>query len=217
MEQLLHELSATLLNLPSEHPLIVGIDGKDASGKTTFANILGEHLSRMTDREIVRVSLDNFFNPRSVRSQQKDQARGCYEDTFDDAGIVQYLLDPVRSESLTYAEKIFDYATDMAVPVKMKPLAADAIVVVDGVFLQKPLFRVYWDYVVLLEVDNEVAIERGSVRDTTRIGDVRSAREKYINRYMASQKLYYDECDPLRRADMVIDNTDYNQPRVVQG
>lgn len=203
-----------VLSLPSDRPLLIGIDGKDASGKTTFANNLTEVLRSKTNREIIRISLDDFFNPRAVRSHQQDQARGCYDDTFNIEGIQKQLLEPLRSTN-TYTAKIFDYKTDSPVEIVEHTASSDAIVIVDGVFLQRPEFRDYWDYTALLEVSDEIAIERGTVRDTERIGDTETARQKYINRYIASQKIYYDECRPRNRASLVVDNTDYDKPKIV--
>jgi uridine kinase len=212
--RILKQITSTLSNIGKQRPLLVGIDGKDASGKTTFANNLASVLRSQTNREIIRVSLDDFFQPRAIRSHQEDQARGCYDDTFDITGILNYLLLPVQSNG-TYTTKIFDYKSDSSVEVVTASASSDAIFVIDGVFLQRPEFRDYWDYTVLLDVSDETAIERGAVRDTGRIGDLESARQKYIKRYIASQKIYYDECDPQKRASIVVDNTDYENPVIV--
>ena len=44
----------------------VGVDGVDGAGKTTFADELARAL-RAEGRPVVRVSLDDFHNPRAVR------------------------------------------------------------------------------------------------------------------------------------------------------
>lgn len=210
-QQVLKQISSNLLKIESSTPLLVGIDGKDASGKTTFANNLANILTEQTDREIIRISLDNFFQPRAIRSQQANQARGCYEDTFDITGIINHLLSPIRSNG-TYTTKIFDYKSDSSVEISPSTASPDALFLIDGVFLQRPEFRKYWDYTVLLDVSDETAIERGSIRDKGRIGDLELARQKYISRYITSQKIYYDECEPQNRASIIIDNSDYEKP-----
>jgi uridine kinase len=212
--QVLRQIASNTLTINAPQPLLLGVDGKDASGKTTFANNLAAVLNEQTQREVIRVSLDDFFQPRAIRSRQTDQARGCYEDTFDNAGIIKYLFNPIRSNN-TYTTKIFDYKSDSPVGIISASATPDAIFVIDGVFLQRPEFREYWDYTVLLDVSDETAIERGAVRDTGRIGDLEAAREKYINRYIASQKIYYDECEPQKIASIIIDNTDYENPVVI--
>ena len=207
-------IAKNILALPHERPLLVGIDGKDASGKTTFADNLATTLAAATEREVIRISLDDFFLPRAIRSRQNDQARGCYEDTFDISGIVEHLFTPIRN-LFTYTSKIFDYKNDMPVDIETKAVSANALFILDGVFLQRPEFRKYWDYTVLLDVSDETAIARGAVRDTGRISDIEAACIKYINRYIASQKIYYSECNPAQRANIVIDNTDFSNPVIV--
>ena len=173
-------IAKNILALPHERPLLVGIDGKDASGKTTFADNLAATLAAATEREVIRISLDDFFLPRAIRSRQNDQARGCYEDTFDISGIVEHLVTPIRNH-FTYTSKIFDYKNDMPVDIETKAVSANALFILDGVFLQRPEFRKYWDYTVLLDVSDETAIARGAVRDTGRISDIEAACIKYIN------------------------------------
>jgi uridine kinase len=213
-QRILELLISKILDIKTSTPLLIGVDGKDASGKTTFANSLSSVLQKQAEREIIRVSLDDFFQPRALRSHQENQAIGCYEDTFDIQGIINYLLAPIKSNR-SYTTKIFDYKTDTSIDIITQYAASDAIFVIDGVFLQRPEFREYWDYTVLLDVSDETAIERGAVRDTNRIGDIEAARSKYINRYIASQKIYYDECEPQKRSDIIIDNTDYKNPIVL--
>ncbi len=213
-QRILKLISYNILSIETSVPMLIGIDGKDASGKTTFADSLSTTLQKQSDREIIRVSLDDFFQPRSIRSWQKNQARGCYEDTFDIQGIIKHLLAPIKSSGM-YTAKIFDYKTDTSISIITKNTSSNAIFVIDGVFIQRPEFREYWDYTVLLDISDKTAIERGSVRDTDRIGDLESARQKYINRYIASQEIYYDECKPQAKANIIIDNTDFNNPIVI--
>ena len=210
----LNLIASNVLNINTPTPLLVGIDGKDASGKTTFANNLVDVIQKQISREIIRVSLDDFFQSRAIRSTQTYQARGCYEDTFDIKGIIEHLFTPIKTTGI-YTTKIFDYKTDSStdiIPVQASP---DAVFVIDGVFLQRPEFREFWDYTVLLDVSDETAIGRGAIRDTNRIGNIEAARNKYINRYIASQKIYYDECEPQNRASIIVDNTDFKNPIVV--
>lgn len=207
-------IASNILSIKSSLPLLIGVDSKDASGKTTFANNLSSTLQKRTDREIIRVSLDDFFQPRSVRSRQENQASGCYEDTFNIKGIIGHLFASIKTDG-TYTAKIFDYETDSSVKIKSTRASLNAVFVIDGVFLQRPEFREYWDYTILLDVSDDTAIKRGSIRDTSRIGNIEAARQKYIDRYIASQNIYYDECNPREKANIIIDNTDYENPIVI--
>ena len=52
-----------------ERPLRVAVDGITAAGKTTFADQLSVALAAV-GVQVIRVSMDGFHNPRSVRYRQ---------------------------------------------------------------------------------------------------------------------------------------------------
>lgn len=128
-----------------------------------------------------------------------------------------YVIEPLQANgSHVYRTKIFDYATDRAALSKDEKTDDNAIVIIDGAFLFRDDLVDYWSLKVLLEVDNEIIIDRGAKRDTKRIGSYEKAREQYVNRYVASQEIYYRQAHSFERADVVINNDDYLAPRVVK-
>ncbi len=210
-------ISDEILSKQIDRPLLVAINGKDASGKTTMADNLAQHVSEKTTRQIIRISVDDFMNERAVRYTLTESAgRSCYEYTFNFVDFVKYALLPLHQNgSCTYKNKIFDHATDTATTSPDKVANADAIIVVDGVFLYKRDLANYWDLKILLRTDDEVVIERGARRDEERIGSYAEAKRKYIERYIASQTIYYDEEKPERAANIIVDNNDINAPFIV--
>lgn len=216
--QQVYERLANTIPMPSTSPYIVAISGKDASGKTMFADGLAAYLHAITNREIIRISADDFMNERSVRrTPTASEGETCYRYTFNFDAFKQYVLVPLQQGgSLTYKTKVFDYGLDQPMVSEDKQASADAIIIIDGVFLFKDDLVTYWSLKVLLEVDDATAILRGATRDTARVGSYEAAREAYINRYIVSQAIYYAEANPLERADIVIDNTNYQSPKVIK-
>ena len=51
---------------------------------------------------------------------------------------------------------------------------------------------------------------RGIERDKILLGTKEEAKEKYIKRYHKSSLFYNNECQPESNADLVIDNTDFD-------
>jgi len=92
-------------------------------------------------------------------------------------------------------------------------LAVERNVVVDGVFLHHPDLRDLWHLSVFLEVDRDVALERALARDEGRMED---ARERYANRYVPGETRYLEEVAPAAAADVVLDTTDLDRPRLVR-
>jgi uridine kinase len=84
-------------------------------------------------------------------------------------------------------------------------------VIVDGVFLHHPDLRDLWDLTIFLSVDREVARERGIARDESWMAGV---RERYRTRYVPGETRYLEEVDPEALADLVIDTTELERPRL---
>jgi uridine kinase len=90
-------------------------------------------------------------------------------------------------------------------------VAARGTLIVDGVFLLHPELRDLWDLTVFLAVDRELARERGIERDASWM---ENARERYATRYVPGETRYLEEVDPESVADVVVENTDFDRPRL---
>ncbi len=211
-------LSEKILSTESDAPILIAINGKDGSGKTMMADLLADFLSSKTNREIIRISVDDFMNRRAIRYTPAASAgRGCYDYTFNFDGFIKNVLIPLQANgSWEYRIKIFDHATDAESHSPIQTATKDAIIIVDGVFLYKQNLVNYWDLKILLDTDDETAIERGAQRDTERLGSYEVARQKYIDRYIASQTIYYNEESPQERADIIIDNNKVDSPFIIK-
>ena len=209
-------ISKSILELSSKSPSLIAISGKDASGKTIMANILAEYLKKKTSRQIIRISADDFMNQRSIRrTPTGSEGESCYKYTFNFDLLKKFVLEPLQvNGSYIYKTKVFDQSTDCEMISDNQKANDDAIVIIDGVFLFRKDLVNYWSLKVLLETDDDVLIERGALRDAVRIGSYIEARDKYINRYIASQTIYYNEEYPEKVADIIVNNNDYNSPVV---
>lgn len=78
-----------------------------------------------------------------------------------------------------------------------------------------PEINSHWDYRVWLEVDPETSLRRGTERDKDTPGAGSGAIHR--DRYLPAELLYLSEVDPLRLADVVIDNSMFDQPRIIRG
>ena len=90
-----------------------------------------------------------------------------------------------------------------------------AVLVFDGVFLHRPELRDRWQLSVHLHVPGAVSLRRAMARDVTRFGGVGEVERRYRSRYLPGQALYRPEADPLRHADVVVDNSDPSNPELL--
>ena len=192
----------------------VAIDGPDGAGKTRFADDLAAVL-RARRRPVVRVSVDGFHHPRAIRHRRgRNSPEGFWSDSYDYARFRADVLDPFGPNgSRCYRVAANDVATDT--PLTLEPQLAEpgAVLVVDGIFLQRHELADAWDLTVFLDAPFTETAKRMAGRD----GTDPDPEHPRTRRYVAGQRLYYAACDPQRRADILIDNADFDAPRVLRG
>ncbi len=212
-EAVLDRLADLIVAIRPPHVVRVAVDGVDAAGKTTLADELVP-LVEGRGRPVVRATLDGFHRPRSERYRQGPASpAGYYHDSFDYDALRRELLQPLcPGGSRRYRARVFDLHSDE--PVRDAPAVApiDAVLLVDGVFLLRPELNDLWDFRVFVEVDGGEALKRALIRDERLFGSADEALRRYRTRYAPGQRLYLDEVDPVRLADVVFENTDVSSP-----
>jgi uridine kinase len=189
---------------------MVAVDGMSGSGKTTFADDLALAL-RARDETVFRASADDFHRPKADRYQRgRFSAEGYYRDAFDTATMRRVLLDPFRMGGDTgFVLAAFDLERDAPLVQEWTTGPADAILLVDGVFLQRPELRGLWNYTIWLDVPEDVGVRRIGERDGT---DLDPATE-LNRRHFGAQELYRGEVDPPAAASAIVDARDLDLPR----
>jgi uridine kinase len=208
-------LADRIAALQLAHPVRVAVDGVDAAGKTTLANELAERLA-VDGRPVIRASVDGFHRPRAERYRWgRDTPRGYYEDAFDYPALHAALLLPLGpGGSRRYRRAVFDFLTDAPLAAPEEDAPANAVLLLDGVFLLRPELDDLWDYRIFVAVPFEVALERALRRDQALFGSREAVRERYLQRYIPGQRLYLADARPQERTQAVLWNADLANPRV---
>lgn len=207
----LSRIAATVTELHPNRVARVGVDGVDGAGKTTFADELAETI---VTRPTIRVGLDGFHHPRSVRYRRgRHSPEGYFHDSYDYARLREMVLEPLSpGGGGRYGRAAFDYRTDRPIASGWQHAPSDAVLIVDGIFLHRPELRPYWDYTVFLQVDFTMSIRRCAAR-----GDLDPDPGAPSNRrYVEGQRLYLDQCHPADQASIVIDNSDLGEPHITR-
>ncbi len=181
------EVAAWLAGLGATGPLRVAIDGPDAAGKTTLAGELESILLAQHGRDVVRLSGDDFQAPAEDRHRRgRYSAEGYLLDAFDQEALRRTLL----------------------------AVSAPAVVLVDGVFLQRPPLADVWDAAVWVQVTDAEILTRALARDVAVLGPPEEVRRLYEARYLPAQRMYAETCRPSDAADVVMQNDDPSAPRL---
>jgi HAD superfamily hydrolase (TIGR01509 family) len=195
-------------------PTIVGVTGGDAAGKTSITNSFAAHLES-GGRPVQVVHLDDFHNSRAYRYTGDSEPDNYYSRSFDLDRLVRDVLEPIRRDGRLHAELLLlDLASDRFELRRRYDVTPETVVLLEGVFLLRPELREYLDLAVLVDVPLAVALERARRRDVPVLGQ--EVMAKYATKYMPAQRRHFQEVDPRRAADVVVDNTD-GQPRIVAG
>ncbi len=208
----LHALAEELVEHYSRGRVVVGVDGADGAGKTVFSDDLATELRSM-GHDVFRASMDDFHQPRALRYLKgRDSADGMYQDSYDYSAFRRVLLGPFRLAGSTgFQTAFFDLKRDVVLESRWETGPADAILIVDGLFLLRPELKGIWNFTIWLDAPDEVRIERMIERD----GSHPDPDSPLGQRYLGAQELYQREAAPRTAASAIVDNTDFDHPRRV--
>lgn len=126
-------------------------------------------------------------------------------------------LDPLGpTGSHEYRLARFDYRTGSRVDEGIRQATELTVLVFDGVFLLRPELADCWELSVHLSIPPELSIQRGIERDSLPMGGDQEAENRYRRRYLPGQAFYDAEVSPTSIADVVIDNSDFENPTIVK-
>ena len=213
--KLVERTALSILSL-SARRLRVSIDGLTAAGKTSFGHELADCISR-AGRPTYRASLDDFKKPwRDRHLYDRESGEGYFRNAFDYPAVIQLLLEPFRpSGSGQCALCSIDPLTQVDHSSSVEHVAENGVLIVDGVFAFRPEINDHWDYRIWLEIDADTSIRRGAARDYNWAGS--AAESVHRDRYLPAERIYVAEVNPVRQADLIIDNSTFDRPRVLRG
>jgi uridine kinase len=171
--------------------LLIAVDGLDGSGKSRFAVSLADAVSA-DGRPASLLHVDDFRRPT------------------DFSGLAP------EAESALYYERYFDFAgVADALSVWATGGTDGAVMILEGVMLLRAALPAGTPLIVL-EVSAAEARRRILARDQAKGRTPEEIAGRIDRRYFPAQARYRAACDPLGRANLVIDNEDWAHPRVVR-
>lgn len=210
-------LAVEVIAVKRAHPVRVAVDGCSAAGKTTLADELGAALRTRTRREVIRVGIDHFKREVALRTRfPHDSPESYYLDSWNNEAIRSELLAPLGpGGSRRYRRELMDFA---AINVSNDPVrfaTDDAILVADGCFRQRPELDGHWDLRIFVDVSFDDVLRRGVERDQAWMTSAAEAERRYRTKYLPGERRYVAEVGPRERVQLVVDNRDFDAPRLV--
>jgi len=220
----LEALAKEILHNYGHGRAIVAIDGPTGTGTRQFADDLAATV-RTLGHEAFRASIEDFHTPRSFRERNgRLSPSALYEDGYDYSVLQRVLLDPFRATSGTgFVLAAFDVNRDAPFQSKWTTATPDALLIIDGLFLNRKELAGFWNYSVWLEAPSEAAEEAAAEGSTdsalpgaspAAVGEsVVGEPSEEAHRDLGADALYWAEAQPRGVATAIIDNNDPEHPR----
>ena len=208
--RLLQRLADDVVAFGPGRRVIVAVDGVDGAGKTIFADELAAVIA--PQRPVLRASVDHFHRPSVERYERgRHSPEGFFRDSYDYDTLVRVLLDPFAVGGEVVAG-VFDVVADAPRRLPATTPPADAVLILDGIFLHRAELVDRWDLSIFLDVPFSVSVGRMATRDASDPDPVAPSNRRYVE----GQRLYLAESDPRSRATYVLDYSDVERPRIVR-
>ena len=209
------EIAGYILNRKQKNkPLIVGINGVDTSGKSTFTKELARYLFKIGFKSHT-ISIDDFHNPSKIRNKEKNPVISYLNNAFDITKIENEIMKPLVTENKLDKELLLlNLETDEFTNNKRYVIDEDTILLFEGVLLYREPLNQYFDFRIFIDISFDEVLKRAAKRDLSLLG--KDVIEKYNNKYIPIQKLYIEKYNPKILSDIIIDNNDYWNPKILK-
>ncbi len=162
----------------------IGVDGRGAAGKTTFAARLGGASSRVS---VVHV----------------DDLSGPHVAEWDWQRFEQQVAAPLRAD---HAARYQRWSWDADRAAEWHDIAPGRVVVVEGVSATRAEVDVPWDVRVWVDAPRDVRLHRALARDGV------AMTTRWLEDWMPSEEAYVARDHPDERADLLVTGVDAADP-----
>lgn len=181
---------------------IIGIDGLGGAGKSTISEEIYQYLKDKGYHTIL-LHIDDFIHIREVRYNSAYPEWHCYYNLQWRFDYFRSVIDEIKKNTEDYID-IDLYNKDEDTYYQQRFAINDnMIIIVEGIFLQRKEYHNIFDYVVYLDIPEDIRLQRVLKRDTY-IGDEQQIIDKYERRYFPAQHKYLEECQPQKNANFIL-------------
>lgn len=197
-------LNEMLRRLPNAPRLIVGVDGLSAAGKTSSVQSL-QHQLIEAGVAFTILHLDDHIVDRSRRyNTGQEEWYEYYALQWDVEALTHSLFQKLRAANDHLLLDFYDGETD-TVSQRRVELPHEGVILLEGVFLQRPEWRGYFDYMIYVDMPRSIRFERDTLRSNQDPHNPERL-QKFQNRYWKAEDHYLETVNPVQLADLVLEN-----------
>lgn len=173
--------------------LILAIEGRAASGKTTLARDLAEKYDGLV------FHMDDYFLPPELRTEARLTRPGenIHWERFSEEVLVplQNSTDKDQGKKEIIYRKYDCKSQTLGDPIKVE---ATRLVIVEGVYSLHPNLSSIYDIKVFLTVDDKTQKERLAQRETL------AMFQRFLDEWLPMENAYFDTFDVSTSCDLVL-------------
>lgn len=177
LSELLALIEGAQKRVPLSRPVIVGIDGQSAAGKSTLARLIQESL-----QNVAVVHKDDFYSSAPAETLAGLTASEGYQRFFEWQRLEEQVLQPLSSGKVAKYQR-YDWSTSSLGKWCCIP-ASSRVVIIEGVYSLRPELRKFYDVMVLVNTDPALRDSRIRAR-----GENSTA---WIQRWSDSEAYYFE-------------------------
>ncbi|MDO4193443.1 MAG: hypothetical protein Q4D24_09105 [Erysipelotrichaceae bacterium] len=170
-------------------PIVIAIDGRCTSGKTTYAGILSELL------DVPVFHMDDFFLQVHQRTPERYAEPGG---NVDRERLIEEVLEPFREGSTVISHRRFIRGI-MALSEPVSTEVKDCIIL-EGSYSCHPLLQKYSDLKIFMDIDPEEQLKRVLARDGI------SKYDEFKEKWIPLEENYFNAYDIRSICDIIIHN-----------
>lgn len=167
-------------------PILIGIDGRCASGKTTLA----EELARTLDCEVIHA--DDFYLRKEQRTISRLKEPGG---NFDRERMIKEVFGPLHNES-SIQYRTFDCSTMLFT--ETHKIQDISVLIIEGAYSLHPSLREFYDLKIFVDIDPIAQ----HIRICRRNGH--EWAEVFQYRWIPLEEKYIEACDVKSIADIIL-------------
>ena len=185
-------LRDVVLGLPrQQRSLLVGIDGRGGSGKST----LGRALSALIDSSVV-IEFDDFYRTARERRRPGMEWDGEIGGNFDWRRVRDQVLAPLRDDHPARYQR-YDWAIDQLAEWHL--VQPGGLLIVEGNYSTRTELRDFYDFTIWVEAPHHVRLNRGLERGG------QDTKQRWLEEWMPEEERYIAAENPRARVDLVLD------------
>jgi uridine kinase len=193
----------------SRGPVMIGVAGGTASGKSTVCKIIMDQLGQSEmnnlDKQVVSLSQDSFYrelNPQESILATKGKFNFDHPDAFDNDLMEQCLKDIIQGRPTKVP--VYDFKTNSRVPGEFTTIYPSDVVLVEGILIfYYTKMRDLFNLKLFVDTDPDTRLARRVLRDIKERGrDLDHVLVQYTN---LVKPAFEEFCIPTKKfADVIV-------------